>query len=174
MLIQPSTGNFMKVILPLVLGGLVAVVEFESSAGACNLAVNDTATSFRATAPSTQAVTGTFGTRKHPILGIQRLHPGIDFDAPVGDPVKAAATGQIVEARRAGEFGNRVDIDHGGGYATSYSHMSRFAGPLEPGDCVEAGTVIGFVGATGLIATPHLHFEITRHGVWLDPQTFIP
>ena len=164
----------MKAILVAGLAGLAALFLFATATAACDLAASDPTVRFRAIAPSAQPITGTFGTRTHPVLGFRRLHPGIDFDGPVGDPIVAAATGQIVEATWAGEFGNRIDIDHGSGYATSYSHMSRFARPLKPGDCVEAGTIVGHIGATGLIATPHLHFEITRHGVWLDPQLFLP
>jgi len=77
-------------------------------------------------------------------------------------------------AKYTGEHGNRVEIGHGRGYATAYNHMSRFATKMKVGDCVEAGTVIGFIGATGLIASPHLHFEVNRHGVWFDPELFLP
>lgn len=156
------------------LAGLAAPVVMATSTAACSLAVNDPATPFRVMPPSAQSITATFGIRKHPVLGFDRRHPGIDFDGPIGDPVIAAAVGQVAEAKWAGEFGNRIDIYHGSGYATSYSHLVRFAAPLKPGDCIEAGTVIGFIGVTGLIATPHLHFETTHHGVWLDPQLFLP
>ena len=83
--------------------------------------------------------------------------------------MRSAAAGTVISAAYKGEFGNRVEIDHGNGYATSYSHLARFAPSVKRGDCVAAGTVIGQVGATGLVAGPHLHFEVSRDGEPIDP-----
>ena len=80
---------------------------------------------------------------------------------------------QVTEAAWAGEFGNRVNVGQGARSATGYSHMPLMAPGLRAGDCAEAGSVIGLIGATGLIASPHLHFEVRRHGVWHDPERFL-
>jgi len=72
-----------------------------------------------------------------------------------------AATAVVMTAKYRGELGNHVEVGHGQGYATVHNHMSRFAAILKEGDCIEAGTVIGFASMTGLIASPHLHFGVT-------------
>lgn len=102
-----------------------------------------------------------FGPRRHPILAVQRLHAGVDWAAPLGTPVSAAGKGRVVSAGHEGAYGNRVIIDHGGGWQTVYAQLSRFS--VSVGDCVDASTAIGTIGSTGLSTGPHLHFEV-RHG----------
>lgn len=111
-----------------------------------------------------------FGLRLHPLLGINRLHTGLDWRAPLGSDVRAAETGRVVEAARSGEYGNRIRIDHGGGWQTTYSHLNRFAPVIVAGACVAAGEVIAEIGNTGLSTEPHLHFEVLRDGAPIDPQ----
>jgi murein DD-endopeptidase MepM/ murein hydrolase activator NlpD len=109
-----------------------------------------------------------FGVRLHPILGYLRMHTGVDWAAPTGTPVIAAGRGRVIAAGMDGAYGNRVIIDHGGQWQTLYSQLHSFS--VREGDCVEARAVIGAVGATGLSAGPHLHFEVRRNGEPLDPM----
>jgi len=113
-------------------------------------------------------LTAGFGLRRHPILNVMRMHTGVDWGAPLGTPVVAAGRGRVVAAEREGEYGNRVIIDHGGGWQTLYGQLATFS--VRQGDCVEVGTLIGKVGASGLASDPHLHFEVRRGGRLLDPM----
>ena len=126
------------------------------------------------TPPVTGAIDGAFGRRKHPLLNTQRAHDGVDYHRDLGTPIKAAAAGTIVQAAYRGEFGNEVVIRHAGGVRTAYNHIQRFAPGIRETACVAAGTVIGFVGNTGLSAEPHLHFEISIDGRPINPVGFLP
>ena len=119
--------------------------------------------------PVPGAVSSTFGMRFHPILGYFRMHKGEDFHAAAGTPILAATDGRVVAAGRAGGYGNQVRLAHAGGLMTSYSHMSRIAAQV--GATVRQGEVIGYVGSTGLATGPHLHYEIYRNGVQVDPAS---
>ncbi len=110
-----------------------------------------------------------FGPRRHPILGYNRMHKGIDFAAPTGTPIYAAGGGRVVAAARNGGYGNYIRIDHTGEYATAYAHLSRFAKGISRGRRVEQGQVIGFVGSTGASTGPHLHYEVLRNGTQINP-----
>ncbi|HEY4182369.1 MAG TPA: M23 family metallopeptidase [Kofleriaceae bacterium] len=111
--------------------------------------------------------------RMHPVLHTQRAHMGIDYAAPVGTPVWAAASG-IVESRGpAGGAGNLVMLKHDNGYETAYMHLSKFAN-IKVGEHVAAKTVIGYVGQTGLATGPHLHFGVKKNGVYIDPSKLTP
>ena len=115
-------------------------------------------------------ITSNFGRRVHPILRYVRFHSGIDFGAPYGAPVMAAAGGQVVVAGWNGGYGRAVKISHAGGVQTLYGHMSQLA--VAPGQRVAAGQVIGYVGSTGFSTGPHLHYELIRGGVPIDPASF--
>jgi len=117
--------------------------------------------------PVQARITSTFGMRYHPILHYARMHKGIDFGAHYGQPIAAAAEGQVVQAGWAGGYGQQVRIAHGNGLVTSYSHMSRMA--VAPGTLVHQGQLIGYVGSTGLSTGPHLHFETLQGGVAVNP-----
>ncbi len=112
-------------------------------------------------------MTSGFGYRRHPILGYKKMHSGIDFGAPHGAPIYAATDGVIAYAGRKGGYGNFVQINHGGGLATGYGHMSRIA--ANAGQRVRAGQIIGYVGSTGLSTGPHLHYELYRGGRVINP-----
>ena len=114
-------------------------------------------------------VTSAFGKRRHPILGYTRMHKGMDFRAGHGTPILAAADGRVIRAGRAGGYGKQVRIKHDGGLITSYSHMSRIA--ADNGEHVKKGEVIGYVGSTGLSTGPHLHYELYRNGVAINPAS---
>lgn len=109
--------------------------------------------------------------RKHPILGYSRAHQGVDYAAPTGTPIHAAGDGRVVFVGLKGGYGKCMVIDHGGGYATLYGHMSRFKKGMHAGLHVAQEQVIGFVGMTGLATGPHLHFEVHVNGVPHNPRT---
>jgi murein DD-endopeptidase MepM/ murein hydrolase activator NlpD len=112
-------------------------------------------------------ITSVFGMRRHPILGYSRLHAGIDFGAAWGSPIYAVGDATVIYAGWHGGHGNYVRLDHGGGFATGYGHMSRIA--VGMGTRVRGGQVIGYVGSTGLSTGPHLHYELYKGGVPVDP-----
>jgi murein DD-endopeptidase MepM/ murein hydrolase activator NlpD len=112
-------------------------------------------------------ITSTFGARVHPILRYTRMHSGVDFGAAWGTPIVAVADGQVTGAGWAGGYGRQVRLEHSGGLATSYSHMSSIA--VAPGTRVRRGQVIGYVGSSGLSTGAHLHYELHRNGQPIDP-----
>jgi len=114
-------------------------------------------------------LTGRFGERRGSMGGGGGRHRGIDISAPTGAPVRAAASGQIVEAGRHGAYGRLVRIRHAPNLETAYAHLSRFAGHVRPGRWVNQGEVIGHVGTSGRTTGPHLHFELIRFGRAVDP-----
>jgi murein DD-endopeptidase MepM/ murein hydrolase activator NlpD len=109
--------------------------------------------------------------RRHPILNTIRAHKGVDYAAPTGTPVRAAGDGRIRFAGVKGGYGNVLEIDHSRGIVTRYGHLSRFAKGMRVGKHVEQGTVIAFVGMTGLATGPHLHYEYQVNGVFKNPQS---
>ncbi|MDE2562921.1 MAG: M23 family metallopeptidase [Sphingomonadales bacterium] len=113
--------------------------------------------------------TSGFGLRRHPILGYVRMHDGIDYGAPFGSAIYAVADGVVMSAGWRGGYGNFVMINHGGGITSGYGHMSRLA--VSPGQGVQRGQVIGYVGSTGLSTGPHVHFEVRRSGRPVDPSS---
>lgn len=117
--------------------------------------------------PANGRITSTFGWRRHPILGFGRMHKGVDFGASWGSPIVAAASGQVTMSGWAGGYGRQVRISHGGGIASSYSHMSSIV--AEPGSFVRQGQVIGYVGSSGLSTGAHLHYEVYQSGQAVDP-----
>ena len=112
-------------------------------------------------------ITSYFGYRYHPILHFTRFHAGLDIGASWGSPIVATADGQVVRAGWAGGYGRQVELAHGGGMVSSYSHMSEIA--AQPGSFVRRGQVIGYVGSSGLSTGPHLHYEVLRGGVPVNP-----
>jgi murein DD-endopeptidase MepM/ murein hydrolase activator NlpD len=112
--------------------------------------------------------------RMHPVLHTTRAHLGVDYAAPTGTPVWAAAAGTIVHRAPAGGAGNLVMIRHDGGIETAYMHLSKFADGQKVGQRVAAKTVIGYVGTTGLSTGPHLHFGVKQNGNYIDPARLTP
>ncbi len=116
-------------------------------------------------------VTSSFGPRMHPIFGTTRPHNGIDFDGDTGDPIVAAASGNVLMAGWINGYGNTVVISHGNGFTTLYAHQDSIA--VVAGDAVDGGQTIGFVGSTGWSTGPHLHWEIRVEGIAVDPALYI-
>ncbi len=108
--------------------------------------------------------------RMHPILKIRKFHKGMDFTAPVGTPIYASGNGKITRANRSATFGNVVYIDHGYGYKTIYAHMSKIK--ARKGKKVKRGDLIGYVGNTGRSVSAHLHYEVHKNNVAVNPMYF--
>jgi murein DD-endopeptidase MepM/ murein hydrolase activator NlpD len=109
-----------------------------------------------------------FGMRFHPILQIRRMHTGIDFSAPTGTPIYATGDGVVAESEGSGNgYGLAVKINHGFGFETLYAHMSKIM--VKTGQKVKRGDVIGLVGSTGLAQAPHLHYEVHKNGIQVNP-----
>ncbi len=121
--------------------------------------------------PATSSyITSSFGTRWHPVLGGYRTHYGVDIGASYGTNIYAADSGTVEISTYSSSYGNYVLINHGGGNATLYAHMStRY---VEVGDSVSQGDVIGLVGSTGISTGPHLHFEVRENGTRVDPMKY--
>ena len=111
-----------------------------------------------------------FGMRKHPILGYNKKHQGVDFAAPTGTPIMAAGTGHIEFVGNNGGAGKYIRIKHLNGYKTSYSHLSKYASGIQKNVKVRQGQVIGYVGNTGLSTGPHLHYEVIFNGERINPM----
>jgi murein DD-endopeptidase MepM/ murein hydrolase activator NlpD len=107
--------------------------------------------------------------RWHPVLKRYRAHLGVDYAAPRGRIIKASADGKIIFRGRKGGYGNAIEIKHKNGYKTLYAHMSKFKGGLRRGSYVKQGTIIGYVGSTGLSSGPHLHFGLYKNGRAINP-----
>lgn len=112
-------------------------------------------------------VTSEFGMRVHPITGVYKLHDGVDFGASCGTPVYATAAGVVEEVAPAGAYGNRVIVDHGNGFTSSYNHLSTFS--VEVGQAVTNKSEVGTVGSTGYSTGCHLHFMTLQDDEPLDP-----
>ncbi len=114
-------------------------------------------------------VTSPYGWRVHPVLGSWRFHEGVDFGAPKGTPVLAAAGGVVADIGRRGNYGEYIRVRHGNQVQTAYAHLSGFAHGLHVGSTVARGQVIGYVGRSGLATGPHLYYEVIVDGHRLDP-----
>jgi len=116
-------------------------------------------------------LSSSFGMRKHPIDGFNKMHRGTDFAAPMGTPIMASGNGVIKKAGWCGGGGNCVVIKHNSTYQTVYAHMSKFAKGIRKGTRVKQGQTIGFVGSTGKSTGPHLHYEVIVNGKRINSQT---
>ena len=116
-------------------------------------------------------LSSSFGMRKHPIDGFNKMHRGTDFAAPMGTPIMASGNGVIKKTGWCGGGGNCVVIKHNSTYQTVYAHMSKFAQGIRNGIRVKQGQVIGFVGSTGKSTGPHLHYEVIVNGKKVNSQT---
>ncbi len=115
-------------------------------------------------------VTSAFGARKDPFTGEAKAHRGVDYGAPAGTPIRAAAAGVVRFSGARGSYGNVVIVTHPDGAETRYAHCRDLG--VRAGDVVEAGQTIATVGSTGRSTGPHLHFEVRRNGAALDPASW--
>ena len=115
-------------------------------------------------------LSSSFGMRKHPILGYNKMHRGTDFAAVSGTPIMASGSGTVLRARWCGGGGNCVKIKHNSTYETIYAHMKSFAKGIKEGRKVRQGQIIGYVGSTGMSTGPHLHYEVVVNGKKVNSQ----
>lgn len=116
-------------------------------------------------------ISSTYGPRVDPFTGRRAYHEGVDFSAPRGTPILAAAGGVVIDARFHRSYGYMVDIDHGNNFVTRYAHASRLL--VKTGELVHRGQKIALVGSTGRSTAPHLHFEVRVAGQPADPKLFL-
>ena len=121
--------------------------------------------------PTKGWITSGFKRRRDPFTGRMSWHRGLDISTNVGTPVVAPADGIVTYSGRKVDFGNIVTIDHGYGYKTRYGHNSKLL--ARKGQKVKRGQVIAFVGNTGRSTGPHLHYEVLRNGVPMNPMDYI-
>ena len=114
-------------------------------------------------------ISSRFGRRFHPILKTYKRHDGVDYAAPTGSKVYASADGVVTMSKWYGGYGNFVKIRHNSEYSTGYGHLKSFAKGIRPGVRVKQGQVIAYVGNTGRSTGPHLHFEVIKNGIKVDP-----
>ena len=115
-------------------------------------------------------LSSSFGMRKHPIQGFNKMHTGTDFAAPMGTPIMASGSGTIVLAKWCGGGGNCIKIKHNSTYSTIYAHMKSFARGIKKNKKVKQGQIIGYVGSTGMSTGPHLHYEVLINGKKVNSQ----
>jgi len=115
-------------------------------------------------------LSSSFGIRKHPILGYNKLHQGTDFAARTGTPIMASGSGIILRAQKYKGYGNYVSIKHNTTYTTAYGHMSKYGRGIKKGVRVNQGQIIGYVGSTGMSTGPHLHYEVIKNGKRINSQ----
>ena len=115
-------------------------------------------------------LSSSFGFRRHPILGFNKLHQGTDFAAPTGTPIMASGSGTVVMAQKYKGYGNYVKIRHNSTFETAYAHMSKYGRGIRKGVRVNQGQIIGYVGSTGLSTGPHLHYEVLQNGKRVNSQ----
>ncbi|MBA3286220.1 MAG: M23 family metallopeptidase, partial [Nitrosopumilus sp.] len=112
-----------------------------------------------------------FGYRIHPIYKTARMHSGIDFTAPIGTEIYSTGNGKVESIESTGRgYGNNVVIDHGYGYKSLYAHLSKIV--VKRGQKLVRGDLIGYVGSTGTSTAPHLHYEVIKNGVKVNPINF--
>ncbi len=111
-----------------------------------------------------------FGYRIDPVYKTPKFHAGMDFSAPTGTPIYATGDGRVMRSGVETGYGKSVRIDHGYGYMTLYAHMSNIT--ARPGQKVKRGDIIGYVGNTGKSVGPHLHYEVHKDGVPINPVNF--
>lgn len=119
---------------------------------------------------SYRRISGRFSNaRRHPVLNTIRAHRGIDYAADIGTEVMATSDGVVIHRGPKGSFGNTVEIRHPNGWVTRYAHLNGFKNGIYQGTRVHQGDIIGFVGMTGLVTGPHLHYEMLQNGRQFDP-----
>jgi len=115
-------------------------------------------------------LSSSFGMRKHPILGFNKLHKGTDFAAPRGAPVMASGNGVVVMAQKYKGYGNYILLKHNSTYKTAYAHLSKYGRNIRKGTRVIQGQIIGYVGSTGMSTGPHLHYEVIKNEKKINSQ----
>ncbi len=154
------------------LENFIQVTEYREKAEAWVRAQEEAAGSSGFVWPTAGRVSSGYGNRLHPILGVYRLHAGIDLGTVHGQPVYAARAGVVITAGPWGGYGNAVVIEHIDRLSSVYAHLSAVT--VRPGTSVSPLQQIGNIGSTGLSTGPHLHFEIRLNGTAVDPLGYLP
>jgi murein DD-endopeptidase MepM/ murein hydrolase activator NlpD len=115
-------------------------------------------------------LSSSFGMRKHPILGFNKLHQGTDFAAPRGTPIMASGNGVVAMAQKYKGYGNYILLKHNSTFKTAYAHLSKYGRGVRKGARVTQGQIIGYVGSTGMSTGPHLHYEVIKNGKKINSQ----
>jgi murein DD-endopeptidase MepM/ murein hydrolase activator NlpD len=115
-------------------------------------------------------LSSSFGMRKHPILGFNKLHQGTDFAAPRGTPIMASGNGVVTMAQKYKGYGNYILLKHNSIFKTAYAHLSKYGRGIRKGVRVTQGQIIGYVGSTGMSTGPHLHYEVIKNGKKINSQ----
>ena len=142
--------------------------SYSNSAGASVVSGNGT---FTHPCPGYSRISSTFGGRKQPLAGASTNHKGVDFAAPTGTPIYAAAGGTVVSSGYSGKAGNRIVINHGNGLQTIYMHCHKLY--VKAGTTVSKGQNIAAVGTTGNSTGPHLHFQVMSGGTPVNPMNYL-
>jgi len=123
--------------------------------------------------PVMGSINSGFGQREDPVLGVGvgEFHKGVDIGSPDGTPVHAPANGRVIKADMTNGYGNEIEIDHGNGIVTVYGHLSGYN--VVDGETVTKGQVIGYVGHTGKVTGPHLHYEVQVRGTAVNPHKYL-
>ncbi|SHK44731.1 M23 family metallopeptidase [Thermocrinis minervae] len=161
---KPSVGGPSR---PVSLSNLQALDYLVERAGLIERHIKGTPLGY----PTHGNITSLMGVRRNPFGKGYEFHSGIDIEAPYGAPVVATAEGIVRHAGWLGQYGKAVIIDHPTGYSTLYGHLSEVL--VKVGQRVKGGEEIGRVGSTGRSTGPHLHYEVTRNGKYLDPLDFV-
>ena len=115
-------------------------------------------------------LSSSFGMRKHPILGFNKLHQGTDFAAARGAPIMASGNGVVEMAQKYKGYGNYILLKHNSTFKTAYAHLSKYGRGVRRGVRVTQGQIIGYVGSTGMSTGPHLHYEVIKNGKKINSQ----
>ena len=121
--------------------------------------------------PDYTRISDQYGMRMHPTLGVELMHNGIDFAAPSGTPIYAAADGEVIAAGYSASMGNYIMIDHGSDIVSIYMHASKLL--VSQGEEVSRGDKIALVGSTGRSTGPHLHFGVRENGSYVNPSKYL-
>lgn len=121
--------------------------------------------------PTEGTVTSLFGERVHPILGHSRHHDGIDIANAHRTTIYATASGRVRHVGHEGGYGLMIEIDHGGGWSSRYAHLAQIT--AKKGDFVFSGAILGRMGKTGRATGTHLHYELRRYGLAVDPAPYL-
>jgi len=171
---KPYAGLRYLIIIPLLIGALL-VFSCSAKPTELSLETSENVFNFPLRPDASYRISENFSlNRMHPILGINRPHPGIDINASIGTPVLASDNGVVKEisnSRARNGYGMYVLIEHSNGYETFYAHLNKTL--VKEHEVILRGQVIGEVGNTGMVIGPHVHFEIRKDGIAVDPADYI-
>ncbi len=136
-----------------------------------NCSYNNEKIPFKYTTPLRGTITSKYGYRNHPIIEDASFHTGLDIAAKSGTAIGAFAAGKVLETGRNATYGNYIIIDHGNGFTSFYGHNSKLN--AKKGQKVNLGQKICEVGTTGMSTGPHLHFEVRKNGIRLNPEFYV-